>query len=174
MQEHMKKNIENRKIGPEQVYSASLIAGMSSFGILNQAVVSSAAEQMGNDLADYCIVSQPDVVSTLKSDTENDIAALFKKSLDILQSLLQISGEIRYSDESGSMTVLIRASQCRYCPKGVGRAELTGTLCPFPSLIENFVNRLNSRTLIKVRKEKSKPLLTKEEDWCVIKYTGSV
>ena len=173
MQEHMKKNIENRKIGPEQVYSASLIAGMSSFGILNQAVVSSAAEQMGNDLAEYCIVSQPDIVKSLQSENETDINSILKKTLDILQSLLKISEEIKYKEESDGFTVLIRSNTCRYCPKGVGRAELSGTLCPFPSLIENFVNRLNNRKLIKVKKEKSKPLLTKEDDWCVIKYTSS-
>lgn len=171
----MKHTIENRKIGPEQVYSASLIAGMNSFGILNQAVVSAAAAQMGNDLAEYCLACQPEVVSSLRSETETDIVTVFRKSLDILQSLLQISDEIKCSEESGDrMTVLIRASKCRYCPKGVGRAELSGTLCPFPSLIENFVNSLNSRTIIKVYKEKFKPLLTKEDDWCVINYTTSV
>jgi len=174
MQEDIKRNIESRNLGPEQIFAASLIAGMSSFGILNQAVVSAAADKMGEDLAEYYKARNPSEADSLSRVADTGVVATCKKSLNILQSMLGISGEISCSENNGIVYLKIRNSKCRYCPKGVGRAELSGTLCPFPSLIEKFVNILNNRSVINVLKEKAMPLLTKEDDWCIIRYTASI
>ncbi|MBN1574981.1 MAG: hypothetical protein JW913_00410 [Chitinispirillaceae bacterium] len=172
MREDMKRNIEDRNLGPEQIFAASLIAGMSSFGILNQAVVSGAADKMGEDLAEYYKARNPTEADEVARTADTGIVATCKKTVNILQSLLRISNEITCDENNGVLYLKIRNSKCRYCPKGVGRAELGGTLCPFPSLIEKFVNVVNDRAVITVFKEKSVPLLKKEDDWCVIRYSA--
>ena len=51
-----------------------------------------------------------------------------------------------YVEEEGEQFVVkIKTSQCRFCPKGVGEAELKGTLCPFPGLIEEFLHSMIGR-----------------------------
>ncbi|MBN2191269.1 MAG: hypothetical protein JW751_00495 [Polyangiaceae bacterium] len=168
----MKRNIEARDLGPEQIFSASLIAGLNSFGILNQAVVCSATRQIGKDLAEYYFACNPlaEVMPNARGMSTIDAC---RKAIDVLQSLLRISEEIECGEDGNSVVVRVRASRCRYCPKGVGRAELKGTLCPFPTLIETFVNTLSNRTVITVFKEDSMPLLKKDGDWCMIRYTPS-
>jgi hypothetical protein len=170
MREDMKFMIETRNLGPEQIFTASLIAGMSSFGILNQAVVSWAAYRIGEDLAEYYGICKPSNTDEMAHPIEAGTIDIFTKSVNILQSMLRISDEIATMEDGSIITIKIRNSKCRYCPKGVGRAELSGTLCPFPSLIEKFVNVLSGRTVVTIYKEKSAPLLKKEDDWCIIRY----
>lgn len=164
--DELKINIENRNLIPENILIASFIAGISSFGILNQAVVSVAARQTGKDLADYA-----SIVDTIDIDAKVDTIDKCKNSIKILQSLLHISDDIKCKKDSDIITISIKASKCRYCPKGVGHAELSGTLCPFPSIIEMFINTLYNSDVIKVLKERGVPLLVKEDDWCDFKYT---
>ena len=168
MIEEMKHNIEARNLRPEHVFAASMIAGISSFGILNQAVVSSAAKQMGKDLATYYSAIKPD-----DSNPKTNTIDAINNSITKLQSLLGITDEINCNEENGIIYLKIHASKCRYCPKGVGHAELNGTLCPFPTLVEEFINKLNNRKVLTVLKERSVPLLKKVDDWCVIRYVAS-
>ena len=166
--DELKKNIEARNLSPENIFIASFIAGISSFGILNQAVIAMAARQIGKDLAEY--------YSVTKSETPDSKAAVIdncRSSIEMLQSLIHISDEITCNDDNDIILMKIQASTCRYCPKGVGHAELSGTLCPFPTLIEKFINTLNDKELIKVLKERAVPLLKKVDDWCLIRYIES-
>jgi hypothetical protein len=173
MIEDMKRNIEARNLGPEQIFSASMIAGINSFGILNQAVMSSAARQMGKDLAEYYIASNPTAAGNMAGANGMDTIGTCRKTIDILQSMLRITEEIKCQKEGDAIFLRMRASKCRYCPKGVGRAELKGTLCPFPTLIQEFINTLDDRTVITVLKAEAAPLLNREDDWCVVKYTAA-
>ena len=86
-----------------------------------------------------------------------------------LNNKLNISGkDFSVSETDSKLTVKIRTDKCRYCPKGVGSAELEGTICPFPGIIEGFVNEF-SRSKIKVSPVNGK-LLNKEEGFCVITF----
>ena len=163
--DELKQNIEDRNLIPENILIASFIAGISSFGILNQAVISVAARQTGKDLADYVSIVNPIAI-----DDKIDTIDKCKNSIKVLQSLLHISDDVKCKKDNDIITISIKASKCRYCPKGVGHAELSGTLCPFPSIIEMFINTLYGKDIIKVHKERAVPLLVKEDDWCFFKY----
>ncbi|OPL17683.1 MAG: hypothetical protein AVO35_08420 [Candidatus Aegiribacteria sp. MLS_C] len=162
----MKQNIDERKLAPEHIFAATMIAGISSFGILNQAVMAAAARQIGKDLAEYHAATRGG-----KAVSGGSVDEVLNASLEELQSLLQITDSVKTERDGDVIYLKINANKCRYCPKGVGRAELSGTLCPFPTLVEEFVNALNGRKVVTTLKERGVALLTKEEGWCITRYT---
>jgi hypothetical protein len=42
--------------------------------------------------------------------------------------------------EEECVVLKITSSTCKLCPKGVGAAELEGTLCPVPGMVEEIIN----------------------------------
>ncbi|MCD6427093.1 MAG: hypothetical protein J7L03_03190 [Caldisericaceae bacterium] len=153
-----KEMIESRKLDPETVFFASFMAGLNEFGILNQMVMNFAGKTSGGYMAKYFKACYPE-------ETERTLPeiAIF------LNDKLNISGkDFATFETDGKLTVKIRTDKCRYCPKGVGSAELEGTICPFPGIIEGFVNEF-SRSKIKVSPVNGK-LLNKEEGFCVITF----
>jgi len=68
------------------------------------------------------------------------------------------------------LLVKIKNPACRACPKGVGEAELTGTLCPFPGLLEDYWSSICGKEL-KLEKVGNNKALIKHGDWCRFPFT---
>ena len=157
-EEKWKEMIETRKLDPETVFFASFIAGLNEFGILNQMVMKVAGKTSGTYMARCFKACYP-------NEVEKEPAQLIK----FLNDKLNISGnEFSVFEDSDRLTVKIRTDKCRYCPKGVGGAELEGTICPFPGIIESFVNAISDEK-ISVDAVNNK-LLNKEGGFCVISF----
>jgi len=157
-----KESIEERALNANNVFIASFLAGLNEFGILNQAVMNIASRRAGKYLAMFIEAKNP-----IKVDESKDIKEQCEQVLAFLNSILSIS-DVNVEKEYDSIVVKIRNSKCKFCPKGVGEAELEGTICPFPGLVEEFINHLCSKK-VKIMRVDNK-ILKKEDDWCVMKY----
>jgi predicted hydrocarbon binding protein len=153
-----KEMIESRNLDPETVFFASFMAGLNEFGILNQMVMKVAGKTSGGYMA-----------KCFKACYSEETGKTLSELVSFLNDKLNISGkDFAASETDGKLTVKIRTDKCRYCPKGVGGAELEGTICPFPGIIESFVNEI-SQNKIKASPVNGK-LLNKEEGFCVITF----
>lgn len=158
-----KESIEERDLNADDVFMTSFLAGLNEFGILNQAVMNIASRRAGKYLAMFEEVKNP-----LKIDESKGVKEECEQVLASLNSTLSISSDINIEKEYDNIVVKIRNSKCKFCPKGVGEAELEGTICPFPGLIEEFINHFCSKK-VKIMRVDNK-ILSKEDDWCVMKY----
>lgn len=163
------ENIEKRALNAESIFFASFIAGLNSFGILNQAVINMASRRAGKHLARLAELTDFSE-SNMQECASMSGEEKFGKSVKLINKVLPISKDIEMKQDNGNIIISIRNSTCKFCPKGVGEAELQGTLCPFPSLLESFNNELWKSEDIQLIKERAIPLMVKEGDWCIFKY----
>jgi hypothetical protein len=163
------ENVNKRGLNAESIFFASFIAGLNSFGILNQAVINIASRRSGKylaQLAELTDFSESDLLNGTKLSIENK----FETSLKVLKKVLPISKDIEMKMDNEDIVIGIRNSTCKFCPKGVGEAELKGTLCPFPSLLESFNNEIWKSEDVQLIKERAIPIMVKEDDWCIFKF----
>jgi hypothetical protein len=161
-----KENIEERSLNANDVFVASFFAGLNEFGILNQAVMNIASRRAGKYLAMFEEVKNP-----MEIDGSKPVKEQCEQILTSLNSVLSVSTDITVEKEYDNIVVKIKNSKCKFCPKGVGEAELKGTICPFPGLIEEFINHFCSRKVKIMRVDNA--ILKKEGDWCVMKYEAA-
>ena len=159
--EGFKRAIEERRLGPWHVFMASFLAGLHSMGLLNQAVVTVAARRAGAQVALYVRVKEE--LPPLEGDLPQRVKAL----LEYLQQLMPMAEGIHVEVAGRRAEVLINRQRCKFCPKGVGEAELEGTLCPYPALLEAFLNALLEGAEVKLQLAGRYPL-AKEGDDCKI------
>ncbi len=131
-----KVKIDARELEPQHILLASFLAGLNEMGMLNQASVNIAARRAGRYMADFVKArgDLPEPGATKEQSAQRYVAHLDK----IMKMGTKIDVEHRLDD----VVVKVMSAGCRFCPKGVGEAELQGTLCPYPALIEEFVNQL--------------------------------
>jgi len=157
------EKIAERELNPGHVFIASLLAGFNEFGMLNQGVVNLASKRVGKYLAMLAEVKNPPRI-----DKNEDSELQHRKIIESLNSASPISSDVKLEKVGDNFVVRIKNSKCTFCPKGVGEAELEGTICPFPGLIEEFANYFCEKKVKLLREENR--ALKKENDWCVIKY----
>ena len=160
----LKEKIDVRQLEPGHVFLASFLAGLNQIGMLNQASVNIAARRAGSYLAEYVkAVSRGNVLhDTLE---ENPAAALNR-----LDEMLGLATEMKVFTDGNITTCKITSSTCKFCPKGVGEAELEGTICPYPGLFEEYLNGVlpEGETLkLVVTNRKS---LIKQDQSCIIEF----
>lgn len=158
-----KEKIEERSLDAKSVFVASFLAGLNEFGVLNQAVMEIASRRAGKYLAIYM-----EEKGLTKIDKSKNFEEQVKQLLMSLNSKLSISTDIIVEEKDNNLLVKIRSSKCKFCPKGVGEAELEGTICPFPGLIEEFINYFCNKK-VKVASKNNK-IVRKEDDWCLTEY----
>ena len=170
--EAFQENVTRRELDTESIFFASFLAGLNLYNILNQAIINKASDRAGAHLARFAKLKGMDDLNL--TTTKNWSAReRFEKSVEILKKMLFISKEVEIIHKEENETVIsIETSSCRFCPKGVGEAELNGTLCPFPALLKSFSNELWETDVVNLYKERGKPTLTKEGDRCVFEYRG--
>ncbi len=150
--------IKERELGLHCSLFATFMAGFNEFGILNQAVMNSASRRAGDFIAEYLKWVRPDSIPTT-----------FAGLLERLNRELSISKGFVVDERGRRFSIRILTDRCRYCPVGVGGAELEGTICPFPGLFESFINGVfggNRVKLIPVNRR----FLNKEGGFCNIVY----
>lgn len=162
--EEFEKRVEHRKLESVNVFCASLLAGLNEFGLLNQGVMDFAARGVGRKLADLA-----NIKGLLDKQTNGTLAEKCKTIALKLNDMLKIS-KISVNEKDNKVSIGIQSDLCKYCPKGVGGAELEGTICPFPGLIEEFLNAfLDEKVKLVGIGTENKPLI-KEGDYCTSYY----
>ncbi len=160
----LRTEIARRDINQHNAFLFAIFAGMVDLGLVNQGVVNELAKKTATYMANY--YSAKDIEFAIGNETlEKNVAFLF----DFFNGDLNFVKE--YSiDRSGEGVRLSISSQfCRICPKGLGGAELKGTLCLIPHfflhLMNHYLSRQNQLVL-----PKGQPSVRKEAGSCIISY----
>ena len=130
------EKIRERELEPHHIFLASFLAGLNEMGMLNQASVNVAGRRAGRYLAEY-VKAQGDL-----PEPAGTIVETAQRYVAHLDSLLRLGTRIEIGGDGKTTWCRVASNGCRFCPKGVGEAELEGTICPYPGMIEEFVNQL--------------------------------
>ena len=152
----MSDMIKERDLGVYHYLTASLLGGLADLGLLNQGSANLVGRRTGERLADF-LVSEG---ITPTGNPENDLKIIMEK--------IGIAKEFQVVEEDDKLAVEIPAPLCRYCPKGVGGAEIPGTACPLPGMFEAFLAVYGDGDW-KLEAYEGRPLV-KEDDNCKIRY----
>ncbi len=145
----MKQVVIDRDLNPYHSFFASFFAGLGELGMLNQGSINIVAKRASEYLYAYLDAKEilPDM-SAVPGDTQ---AEVIKNLILYVNKILNLVGEydLQEADE-GQVVLLITGNKCRICPKGVGGAEVKGTLCPIPSLLESLINRIAEKDFLEL------------------------
>ena len=150
---------------PPQAFFALFLAAAADAGILNQGSISFFAKYVAPRLRDYL------VAMNLYEKPEGSIEEKLRVILGSLNKALEISTEASIELSGDEVIMRIRGDRCRYCPKGVGLAEIPGTACPFPKLFEELARLEGIELRLVARREKGRvQVIEKKEGYCTARY----
>jgi hypothetical protein len=164
--EELRRIVEERKLTPCHAFFASFIASLAEAGILNQAVTNFMARHAATILHSYL-----KAMGMLKAEGGNSAERL-ESLVRRLNAALGIGNRVEFRRlNSRELLVGIGGEKCRYCPRAVGRAEIPGTACPFPRLIEALAHLEGVKATYKPIVVNGQPkALKREAGLCWIRY----
>ena len=145
----IKKVVLERDLNPYHSFFSSFFAGLAELGMINQGSINIVAKRAADYLYSYLEAKEilPDM-SAVPGDTSTEVA---KNLILYVNKILSLVGEYDFKEtEDDQAVLLITGNTCRICPKGVGGAEVKGTLCPIPSLVESLVNKIAQKDLLEL------------------------
>ncbi|MDK2790730.1 MAG: hypothetical protein PWP15_1237 [Methanothermococcus sp.] len=126
-----KKLIEDRKLKNLHIVLTALLAEFAQLGILNQGTTNIVGNGIGKKVA-RCI-------GEIHSDTPGDE----KELIEFLINFCDMCDDYIIEDEK----IGIKIDKCKYCPKQIGEAEISGSACPIPSMLVSMLNELNGKNI---------------------------
>lgn len=145
----IKKNILERELNPYHSFLSAFFAGMAELGLVNQGSMNIVARRAAEYLYSYLEAKEilPDM-DQVPGETKVEVV---RNLILYINRLLSLMGEYDFQLSDQDLAVLrIEAKKCRICPKGVGGAEVKGTICPIPSFLEGLVNRIAGEKLVQL------------------------
>jgi len=143
----IKATIINRDLNPYHSFLSSFFAGLAELGMINQGSINIVSRRAAEYLYSYLDVKEilPDM-NAVPGDSTADVV---RNLILYINKILSLMGDYELQEvEEGQVVLLVAADKCRICPKGVGGAEIKGTLCPIPSFLESLVNKIAGTELI--------------------------
>ena len=143
----VKATILERDLNPYHLFISSLFAGFAELGLVNQGSINIVAKRAAEYLYTYLEAKEilPDM-SVVPGDTNTEIV---KNLILYINKILNMMGGYDLQEVGDDQVVLIIAEdKCRICPKGVGGAEVKGTLCPIPNFFESLINRIAGKEIL--------------------------
>jgi len=145
----IKAVVLERDLNPYHSFFASFFAGLGELGMLNQGSINIVAKRAADYLYGYLDAKEilPDM-DAVPGDSQSEI---IKNLILYVNKILSMVGEYDLQEAGEDQVVLLIAGQtCRICPKGVGGAEVKGTLCPVPSLLESLINMIAQKDMLEL------------------------
>jgi len=137
--EDFKTKVIKRDLSPHHSFLASFFAGLAEMGMLNQGSVNIVSKRAAEYL--YSYLEAKDLVPDSAAYTHKSDLEILKYIIDYINDILSLLGlyEIQWAQGNRAL-LLVDGTLCRICPKGVGGAEITGTICPIPTFIAKLTN----------------------------------
>jgi len=145
----IKKTILERDLNPYHSFLSAFFAGMAELGLVNQGSMNIVSRRAAEYLYSYLEAKEilPDM-DRVPGDTKVEIV---KNLILYINRLLSLMGGYDLQlNEQGQAVLMIEAEKCRICPKGVGGAEVKGTICPIPSFLEGLINHIAGEKLVQL------------------------
>lgn len=176
----MKELIRERDLSQWHLMIASLLGSLASQqGMFNQAFLNRLlTHSMDTFLIPY-FESQPDYERAIEAArTAGNLRDKMKVVIDFIDGVFSLAGDLSV-ETVGSRDPVIRvmSSSCRFCPIGVGKAQMKpgDTFCPFPVMLEKTANAIlaeGSVSLVKKRDGMKTRVIEKREGNCLIAFSG--
>jgi len=145
----IKQVVLERDLNPYHSFFSSFFAGLAELGMINQGSINIVAKRAADYL--YAYLEAKDILPDIKVVPGKNPTEVAKNLILYVNKILSLVGEYDFKQvEDGQAVLLITANTCRICPKGVGGAEVKGTLCPIPTLVVNLVNKIAQQELLQL------------------------
>ncbi len=160
----VKEIAEKRGVTPCQALFAVFLASLADAEILNQATVNYLAKTAAPRLHAY--LRSMGLLDSSGATTRERIENLVRS----LNRALEIGPEpVVEEKEPGLYEVGLGGDGCRYCPRGVGLAQIPWPACPFPRILEGILRREGIRvTALPRDTEKGRSYVVKRGSLCWI------
>ena len=158
---------KERHLTPPHIMCATALGELANEGALNQGNALLAGRVAGRNLAQY--------VKGLAEESGEELPKTAKEAAEMVINLIGLADDYKVFEENGTLVVGIKTNMCKFCPKGVGGAEIPGTVCPFPGVIEAFVTEVIGKPIkliLKPLDDKAfkKVPLVKLEGYCTMNF----
>ncbi len=160
----LKAEIERRNVNQHNAFLFAIFAGMVNLGLVNQGVVNELAKKVAGYMINY--YSTKDVAfAPPDSPLEKNVSSLF----NFFNGDLNFVKEYGIEKSGDGVRLSIASQFCRICPKGLGGAEIKGTLCLIPHFFMHLMNHYlpPEEQLIL---PKGQPSIVKESGNCIVSY----
>jgi hypothetical protein len=145
----IKQIVLERGLNPYHSFFASFFAGLGELGMLNQGSINIVAKRAADYL--YAYLDAKEILPDMDAVPGESKAEVIKNLILYINKILSMVGEYDLQEAGEDQVVLLIAGQtCRICPKGVGGAEVKGTLCPIPSLLEALINLIAQKDMLEL------------------------
>ncbi|MGB2963263.1 MAG: hypothetical protein WBB69_04685 [Anaerolineales bacterium] len=143
----IKATVINRDLNPYHSFLSSFFAGLAELGMINQGSINIVAKRAADYL--YSYLDAKEILPDMGAVPGDTTAEVVKNLILYINKILSLMGGYDLQEaEDDQVVLLVAGDKCRICPKGVGGAEVKGTLCPIPSFLENLVNLIAGKELI--------------------------
>jgi len=145
----IKQVVLDRDLNPYHSFFSSFFGGLAELGMINQGSINIVSKRAAEYLYSYLEAKEilPDM-KAVPGETSTEVA---KNLILYINKILSLVGEYEFKEvENGLAVLLITGNTCRICPKGVGGAEVKGTLCPIPTLVVSLVNKIAQQELLEL------------------------
>jgi hypothetical protein len=145
----IKQIVLERDLNPYHSFFSSFFAGLGELGMLNQGSINIVSKRAAGYL--YSYLEAKEILPDMEVVPGNTPTEVTKNLILYVNKILSLVGEYDFKDvEIDQAVLLITGNTCRICPKGVGGAELKGTLCPIPNLVESLVNQIAQKDMLEL------------------------
>jgi hypothetical protein len=173
--------IANRELSQWHLMIASLLGSLASQrGMFNQAFLNKILKHsMDNFIIPYFETLDEYKEAIAKVQSGASLNEKLQAVVFFIDHVFSLAGEIELAQKDDTQAVVrIGSSSCRFCPIGVGRAELTPgmTFCPFPTMIEKTAQHMleNSNVKTVFKREHTQTLILQKKDGsCYITYEAT-
>lgn len=133
--DYVKHTATSRKIAPCEALFATLLSALAEEGLLTQGSVNYIARRMIPAFYTYLkVLGYLGNTSSQSNEIEK-----FRAILVSVNEALKLGDKVSLEKiDENTIRACFGGSTCRYCPKGVGLAEIQGSVCPFPRLLEGI------------------------------------
>ena len=145
----IKQIVLERDLNPYQTFFAAFFAGLGELGMLNQGSINIVTKRAAEYL--YTYLDAKEILPDMNAVPGDTSAEVIKNLVLYVNKIMNLVGEYDLQQvDDKRVVLLITGNTCRICPKGVGGAEVKGTLCPIPSLLENLLNKIAQREIVEL------------------------
>ena len=145
----IKQVVLERDLNPYHSFFSSFFGGLAELGMINQGSINIVSKRAADYL--YSYLEAKEILPDMKAVPGETSTEVVKNLILYINKILSLVGEYEFKEvEDGQAVLMITGNTCRICPKGVGGAEVKGTLCPIPTLVVNLVNKIAQQDLLEL------------------------